>query len=248
MVSKLRGVENGVVTEEDVVRSIKTLQPLGAGYEVIDVGNGKKMVRSVVKELDEDQATVLAEAQTEGGRVVEETLVTRAGWTRERARAALENMLLRDGLCWLDAQDEQHGKAYWVPSAMSPRRCPTSTESAELQRTKGQIRKLFTPKSMEANIEFNEIVMTRMSHSFDAHRSHGKTTTGSAPGQGDTVPVEYSAVFLPALLQVPAQLYCADGKTFRLVISVFENLGMHYIRVQCVVQAKLAVRFQFGVK
>ncbi|KAI6013940.1 hypothetical protein PISMIDRAFT_682557 [Pisolithus microcarpus 441] len=118
MVSKLRGVENGVVTEEDVVRSIKTLQPLGAGYEVIDVGNGKKMVRSVVKELDEDQATVLAEAQMEGGRVVEETLVTRAGWTRERARAALENMLLRDGLCWLDAQDEQHGKAYWVPSAM----------------------------------------------------------------------------------------------------------------------------------
>lgn len=118
MVSKLRGVESGAVTEEDVVRSIKTLQPLGAGYEVIDVGNGKKMVRSVVKELDEDQATVLAEAQAEGGRVVEETLVTRAGWTHERARAALENMLLRDGLCWLDAQDEQHGKAYWVPSAM----------------------------------------------------------------------------------------------------------------------------------
>lgn len=117
MVSKLRGVESGVITEEDVIQSIKTLQPLGAGYEVIDVG-GRKMVRSVVKELDEDQGVILAEAQVEGGRIVEEILVTRRGWTQERAKAALEIMLLRDGLCWLDAQDERHGKSYWVPSAM----------------------------------------------------------------------------------------------------------------------------------
>ncbi|KIJ65125.1 hypothetical protein HYDPIDRAFT_88919 [Hydnomerulius pinastri MD-312] len=118
MVSKLRGVESGVITEEDVIRSIKLLQPLGAGYEVIDVAGGKKMVRSVMKELDEDQGIILAEAQAEGGRIVEEILMTRRGWTYERARAALDNMLLRDGLCWLDAQDERHGKAYWVPSAM----------------------------------------------------------------------------------------------------------------------------------
>lgn len=117
MVSKLRGVESGVITEEDVIQSIKTLQPLGAGYEVIEVG-GRKMVRNVVKELDEDQGIILAEAQAEGGRIVEEILVNRRGWTYERARAALENMLLRDGLCWLDAQDERHGNAYWVPSAM----------------------------------------------------------------------------------------------------------------------------------
>ena len=118
MVSKLRGVGSGIITEEDVIRSIKTLEPLGAGYEVIDVENGKKMVRSVVKELDEDQAVVLAEAQAEEGRIVEETLVTGRDWTRERVRAALENMLLRDGLCWLDTQDGRHERVYWVPSAM----------------------------------------------------------------------------------------------------------------------------------
>ncbi|KAH7914804.1 EAP30/Vps36 family-domain-containing protein [Hygrophoropsis aurantiaca] len=118
MVSKLRGVGSGVITEDDVMRSIKTLQPLGAGYEVIDMGDGEKMVRSVMKELDEDQAIVLAEAQAEGGRIVEEILETRRGWPRERAKAALENMLFRDGLCWLDAQDQSHGKAYWIPSAM----------------------------------------------------------------------------------------------------------------------------------
>lgn len=118
LVSKLRGVSGGVITEDDVVQSIKTLKPLGAGYEVIDVGGGRKMVRSVVKELDEDQAVVLAVAQEEYGRIVEDILVQKRGWTRERARAALENMLLRDDLCWLDEQDEQSGKAYWVPSAM----------------------------------------------------------------------------------------------------------------------------------
>ena len=116
LVSKLR--VSGVITEEDVIRSIRTLQPLGAGYEVLDVGGGKKMVRSVVKELDADQAVILAEAQLAGGRVVEVLLENRRGWTRDRARAALENMLIRDGLCWLDSQDEQYGRAYWVPSVM----------------------------------------------------------------------------------------------------------------------------------
>ncbi|KAI0337399.1 winged helix DNA-binding domain-containing protein [Trametopsis cervina] len=118
LVSKLRGVDEGAVTEEDVVRSIRTLRPLGAGYEVLDVGGGKKMVRSVVKELDADQAVVLAVAQEEGGRVSEGLLVARKGWAPDRAKAALENMLLRDGLCWIDEQDEVNGVAYWVPSAM----------------------------------------------------------------------------------------------------------------------------------
>ncbi|KAJ8488980.1 hypothetical protein ONZ51_g3219 [Trametes cubensis] len=118
LVSKLRGVGGDVITEDDVMRSIKTLQPLNAGYEVIDVGGGKKMVRSVPKELDADQAVVLAIAQEDGGRVSESALMARRGWTQDRARAALANMLLRDGLCWLDDQDELYGVSYWVPSAM----------------------------------------------------------------------------------------------------------------------------------
>ena len=117
MVSKLRGVNSGEITEDDIVRSIKTLQPLGGGYRVVEIG-GEKMVRSVVKELDDDQATILAIAQETNGRVVESMLVQRKGWTRDRARAALENMLLRDSLCWLDEQDQECGRAYWVLSAM----------------------------------------------------------------------------------------------------------------------------------
>ncbi|KAI3610804.1 vacuolar-sorting protein snf8 [Moniliophthora roreri] len=113
----LRGVDGGDITEEDIIRSIKTLEPLSAGYQVVDV-SGRKMVRSVVKELDQDQVSVLAVARQTGGRVVEDMLVRQHGWSRERAYAALENMLLRDGLCWIDEQDEYTGRAYWIPSAM----------------------------------------------------------------------------------------------------------------------------------
>ncbi|KDQ60078.1 hypothetical protein JAAARDRAFT_595342 [Jaapia argillacea MUCL 33604] len=98
LVSKLRGVESGVITQDDVIRSIKTLEPLGAGYQVIDMGGGRKMEN--------------------GSRVSEDLIVQKKGWSVERSRAALENMLLRDGLCWLDEQDEGSGTAYWVPSAM----------------------------------------------------------------------------------------------------------------------------------
>ncbi|KAF9009364.1 EAP30/Vps36 family-domain-containing protein [Cyathus striatus] len=114
LVSKLRG---GAITEDDIIRSIKTLQPLGAGYQVIEIG-GRKMVRSVVKELDDDQTTILSIAQEEGGRVIEDLLIERKGWSRDRTRNALENMLFRDGLCWLDEQDEATGRAYWIPSAL----------------------------------------------------------------------------------------------------------------------------------
>ncbi|KAI0037539.1 winged helix DNA-binding domain-containing protein [Auriscalpium vulgare] len=120
LVGRLRGVEGGAVTEDDVVRSIRALKPLGAGYEVVDCGDGRKMVRSVVKELDADQMVVLAIAAKQDGRVDEDLLVRERGWTVDRARAVLENMLLRDGTCWLDDQDgpDGMGRAYWVPAAM----------------------------------------------------------------------------------------------------------------------------------
>lgn len=119
-VSSLRGGDGGAVTEDDIVRALKALRPLGAGYEVVDFGDGVKMVRSVAKELDADQMAVLATAQAHGGRVDVRLLIEQRGWTDERARAALNIMLLKDGTCWLDDQDGPNGDgiAYWVPAAM----------------------------------------------------------------------------------------------------------------------------------
>ncbi|KAJ4481203.1 winged helix DNA-binding domain-containing protein [Lentinula aciculospora] len=132
LVRKLRGVPDdqdgkgrGTITEEDIIRSVKTLSPLGAGYTIVTLDDGRKMVRSVPKELDEDQAVILALARTPGkyGRVTIDDLVLGRekggkGWIRERARGALENMSLRDGLCWIDEQDTVHDRVYWVTSAM----------------------------------------------------------------------------------------------------------------------------------
>ncbi|KAI0305334.1 winged helix DNA-binding domain-containing protein [Multifurca ochricompacta] len=121
LVSRLRGLQGGAITEEDVVRSIQALKPLGAGYEVLDFGDGsRKIVRSVPKELDEDQMVVLAVASEQKGRINEDLLIHGKGWTAERATVVLQNMLLRDGTCWLDKQDGPDGTgwAYWVPAAM----------------------------------------------------------------------------------------------------------------------------------
>jgi hypothetical protein len=44
------------------VRSIKTLKPLNSGFEIITIGK-KRLVRSVPKELDTDQSSLLLLAQ-----------------------------------------------------------------------------------------------------------------------------------------------------------------------------------------
>lgn len=131
ILSRLRGLEggsggnDGTITEDDVVRSIQALKALGAGYEVLELElgdghGGRKMVRSVPKELDADQMVVLAVAAEQRGKVDEELLIRGNTWTPERARAVLQNMLLRDGTCWLDEQDGPDGtrRAYWIPAAM----------------------------------------------------------------------------------------------------------------------------------
>ena len=126
LLNKLRGIAvlegkedstPGAVTEEDVLRSIRTLKPLGAGYEVVHIGN-RKMIRSIVKELDVDQARVLEIAESVGGRVWPQLVADAAGWPVDRAVAALENMLLRDGSCWIDDQDPQASAVYWVISVL----------------------------------------------------------------------------------------------------------------------------------
>jgi ESCRT-II complex subunit VPS22 len=127
ILGRLRGVEggDGTIMEEDVVRSIQALKALGAGYEVLELelGDGRgcrKMVRSVPKELDADHMVVLAVAAEQRGRVDEELLIRRYAWSKDRATAVLQNMLLRDGTCWLDEQDGPDGtrRAYWIPAAM----------------------------------------------------------------------------------------------------------------------------------
>ncbi|KAH7334575.1 EAP30/Vps36 family-domain-containing protein [Rhizoctonia solani] len=116
-IEKMRALKDGAITEDDVARSINALKPLGAGYEIVTVG-GRKMVRSVPRELDTDQTEVLALALRSGGMVDARSIMVALGWSLERSEMALDNMLMRDGTCWLDDQDPA-GKIYWVFSAFT---------------------------------------------------------------------------------------------------------------------------------
>ncbi|EPQ27833.1 uncharacterized protein PFL1_04578 [Pseudozyma flocculosa PF-1] len=137
--------QTSAISEDDVVRSIKTLAPLGCGYEIIQVGS-KKMVRSVPRQLGTDTMTVLAilalpatplstspasptattphaattasvdRDETGLPYVTEQSLMlprsaagtsttaAKPAWTSERARAVLDDLVLREGMLWVDHQ------------------------------------------------------------------------------------------------------------------------------------------------
>ncbi|RIA98538.1 vacuolar-sorting protein SNF8 [Glomus cerebriforme] len=99
------------ISDDDIIRSIKTLKPLGNGFEILQIGD-RKMVRSVPRELNKDQTDILVLAQ-ERGYVTKELLSAEFGWGNERINDAIDSLLI-DGLCWIDKQ--VHPPEYWVPS------------------------------------------------------------------------------------------------------------------------------------
>lgn len=99
-----------VAARDDVLRAVATLKPLGSSYSVIKVGN-KSYIRSVPKELNTDQSSVLEAAQVLGY-VSVSMLMVNLRWTRARAQTAVED-LLGEGMLWVDKQ--AHEWEYWSP-------------------------------------------------------------------------------------------------------------------------------------
>lgn len=108
------------ITPEDVVRSVKLLQPLHAGYQIQTIPPSKETyVRSVPSELDTDTITLLGLASTTNGHLGEPLVISTTGWTDVRTRAAFEKVVMRDGVAWVDEQvaADGGGMEIWVPSA-----------------------------------------------------------------------------------------------------------------------------------
>lgn len=93
-----------------MLRAVATLKPLGASYSVIKVGN-RSYIRSVPKELNTDQSSVLEAAQVLGY-VSVSMLMVNLRWKRARAQTAVED-LLGEGMLWVDKQAEEW--EYWSP-------------------------------------------------------------------------------------------------------------------------------------
>ncbi|KAI9338361.1 EAP30/Vps36 family-domain-containing protein [Zopfochytrium polystomum] len=101
-------------SEDDIERSVRALEGLGGGFQVVGLA-GRKMVVSVPKELDEGLGVVLAAAEARGGFVTVQGLVEQHGWESERALTVLMR-LLQDGICWIDEQASPEPDQYWVVS------------------------------------------------------------------------------------------------------------------------------------
>jgi ESCRT-II complex subunit VPS22 len=101
------------ITEDDIFRAVGTLKPLGSSYSIIKVGK-KSYIRSVPKELNTDQSSVLEAVQVLGY-VSVSMLMVNLRWTRARAQTAIED-LLGEGMLWVDKQAEEW--EYWSPGFM----------------------------------------------------------------------------------------------------------------------------------
>ena len=100
---------------DDIVRSISALAPLGPGLSVVVLPSGERYIRSIPKELNPDQATVLEVAGISGFISVG-MLRVNLGWEDERSRSVLEELVV-EGMVWVDEGGME--KEYWIPRGIT---------------------------------------------------------------------------------------------------------------------------------
>jgi ESCRT-II complex subunit VPS22 len=101
------------ITEDDILRAVETLKPLGTSYSTLTVGH-KTYIRSVPKELNLDQSAVLEAAQVLGY-VSISMLMVNLRWPRARAKTAIDD-LVSESMLWVDKQCDEW--EYWSPGFM----------------------------------------------------------------------------------------------------------------------------------
>lgn len=113
-VAKGRAIGGGMqVGEDDILRAVKSLEPLGSGFSIIPIA-GKQFIRSVPKELNTDQSTVLEVLQLLGS-VTVSLLRVNLNWDKARAVTVIED-LMADSLVWVDYQCPE--PEYWSPQGL----------------------------------------------------------------------------------------------------------------------------------
>ena len=102
------------VSEDDILRAVKSLEPLGSGFKIINIGS-RQFIRSIPKELNTDEATVLEVLQLLGS-VTISLLQVNLRWEKARATTVIED-LLADSLVWVDVQGPEW--EYWSPQNLA---------------------------------------------------------------------------------------------------------------------------------
>lgn len=99
------------VSDDDIKRAVDSLAPLGSCFSIMKIGH-RSLIRSVPKELNNDQSTVLEAIQVLGY-VTVSMLQVNLMWERPRAHAVVED-LMADSLVWVDTQAGEN--EYWSPA------------------------------------------------------------------------------------------------------------------------------------
>ncbi|KAG6011768.1 hypothetical protein E4U43_008132 [Claviceps pusilla] len=109
------GGGGGDITEDDVRRAVETLKPLGGSYGIVRVGR-REYIRSVPRELSNDQAAAVEAAQVLGY-VSVGMLCDNLGWERARCRTVIDD-LVAGGMLWVDKQTGGGEWEFWSPTFM----------------------------------------------------------------------------------------------------------------------------------
>mmetsp|Transcript_234 Transcript_234/g.456 ORF Transcript_234/g.456 Transcript_234/m.456 type:complete len:246 (-) Transcript_234:2249-2986(-) len=106
-----KSADNQAITEDDVKRAVDTLEPLGNGLRLMQIGT-KKMLVSVPMELSSDHTCVLDLAsQSEPKGVVNKLqLQDKLKWGIDRCDRVLSG-LQSQGIAWVDGPSGD----YWIP-------------------------------------------------------------------------------------------------------------------------------------
>ncbi|CAI6340646.1 unnamed protein product [Periconia digitata] len=102
------------VSDDDIQRAVDSLAPLGSCFSLMKIGH-RTLIRSVPKELNNDQSTVLEAVQVLGY-VTVSMLQVNLGWERPRAHAVVDD-LMAGSLVWVDCQAGEN--EYWSPAFIS---------------------------------------------------------------------------------------------------------------------------------
>ncbi|XP_054157682.1 vacuolar-sorting protein SNF8-like [Oppia nitens] len=101
------------ITVDDLIRAIEKLAKLGSGLKLMSCGK-TYLVQSVASELSLDQNLIIQTAQSTNGCIDISMIVKELQWTDERARKAIDDMIM-EGLLWIDKQTPSGQTWYWFP-------------------------------------------------------------------------------------------------------------------------------------
>ncbi|GAA97592.1 uncharacterized protein L969DRAFT_94734 [Mixia osmundae IAM 14324] len=119
-----------MITESDIIRALRVLEPLGTGYHLLTIGD-RKLVRSRPAEFNTDAIKLVEIASLSGnGFVSHAFLESQARWTPQKVESALETALMIDGLVWIDTQTDDGRPLYWVAALFDSE--ASSTHSTQL--------------------------------------------------------------------------------------------------------------------